>query len=277
MENLIEVYSDSEDQNIDLKQIIQVLKDIKSLKDAHPEVSIAVKNNYNEIKISNKSQRFEIEFMYKENSWTLTSHNLPDRINLLKIGKPISLKRAVENCKIAIENLEEFFEVIDVIDRNIEVVQPRIKSTKDNWRIVKFNKNVYIKIELPNPLNVKDVLVTFYGKSEHVEKIQELYNNQDHEDENVYWRLHSLRYEIDDSGHSQQENDKIDCGICFEYYDESDECPLVFCENSTCPQAFHSSCLSRHLKVSNLKILNVAIGECPYCKFKIQINIKENK
>lgn len=277
MESLIIVENEKEEAEFNLSQTIQVLKDIKSLNETYPNLLIAVKKDYSEIKISQHHEsKFDMEFMYSDNNWILTSHNLPDRVNLLKIGKPTTLKRAMECCKIAVENLNDFYEVLETIDRNAEVVEPRNRSSKDNWRIVKFNKNVYVKIELPNPMNIKDVHVNFIGKNEQVQKMTELYNKQDSEEENIYWKLHFLRYELEEE-EDQSNDDKIDCGICLEYYDESDKCPLIFCNNSMCSQAFHSTCLNRHLKVSNLKILNVAVGECPFCKFKIQINLKENE
>lgn len=269
MEKLIELKSDEQEEKMDLKQTIQVLKDIKLLNEMYPDIIIAAKKDYSEIKTTKEHEsKFNMKFAFKDNGWILTAHNLPNRINLLEIGKPTTLKRAVECCEMAIENLDEFYELLESFDA-FEIVEPRIKSSKDTWRIIKFY-NTYAKIELQNPMNVKDATVTFYGKTDDIQKMTELYNNQQEcGEDNVYLKFYYLKYEFDGS----DSNEKSDCGICLDFYDDLNHCPLIFCEK--CPQAFHSSCLSHHLKVSNLRILNVAIGECPYCKFKIQVNFKK--
>lgn len=247
------------------------MRDIRSLNESYPELKISVKRDYSEIKLSQELEsKFDMELNYKDNSWLLTSHNLPNRITFLKVGAPTSLKRAVEGCKAAIENLVDYFEVFETIDRNSEVLEPVEPTPKDNWRIIKFSKYLYIKIELPNPLNIKDANVSFYGKQELVEKMSDLYNKLESDEENVYWRLHCLKYDLDDEDMDDEE--KIDCGICLDFYNEIGQCPIIFCANTLCSQAFHIDCLSRHLKASNIKVLNVAVGECPYCKFKIQAN-----
>lgn len=264
---------DKEEEKINLKQIIQVLKDIKLFKETNPDILLAVNKNYKIIQLSKEEDfKFDMQLTFKNNVWIVTSHNLPNRIDLLEIGKPTTLKRAVECCEKAIENLEEFYELIEELDSNFEIVQPRIKSSKDNWRIIKFNNNHYVKIELQNPMNTKDISVYFYGKNEEVQKMTDIYNNQQQE-ESVSVKIHYLKYELEGSDSSE----KGDCGICLEFYDDLDQCPLIFCDNPACPQAFHSSCVSRHLKVSNLRILNVAVGECPYCKFKIQVNFTKDQ
>lgn len=271
MENSEILIQPQKEDNFNLSQVIQVLKDIKSLTQAYSDLKIAIKKDYSEIKISQELEgKMDMEFKFKDNSWVLKAHSLPDRINLLRIGMPTTLKRAVESCKAAIENLADYYEVLESIDRNSEVLEPKEPTSKDNWRIIKYLKNIYVKIELPNPMNIKDVNVTFHGKSEMVQRISSLYSAQESDEENIYWRLHYLKYDLDDE--DTEDGERIDCGICLDFYNELNQCPIIFCENPQCSQAFHTDCLSRHLKASNVKVLNVVVGECPYCKFKIQAN-----
>lgn len=269
MESLIQP---EKEEKFNLRQIIQVLKDIKSLTQSYPDLKISVKKDYSEIKISQDLDvKLYLELAFKDNFWVLNSHGLPDRVPLLRTGMSTTLKRAVENCKVAIENLTDFYEVLETIDKKSQVLEPKQPTSKHNWRIIRYFKNLYVKIELPNPMNIKDVCVTFFGKSFLVEKFTSLYNAQETEEENIYWRLHYLKYELEEE-EDMDDGEKLDCGICLDFYNEQNQCPLIFCENPLCTQVFHSDCLSLHLKVSNVKVLNVVVGECPYCKFKIQAN-----
>lgn len=276
MENEDDLNQAESEDKFSLRQVIQVLKDIKSLTQSYSDLKVAVKKDYSEIKICHEfEKKINMRLAYKENGWILISHNLPDRISLLKIGMPTTLKLAVENCKVVIENLQDFFEVMETIDRNCEVLEPIEISSKDNWRIITYLKDLYVKVELPNPMNIQDVNVTFIGKSERVLKFTELYNKHETEEENIYLRLNYLKFEQDDQ--EMDDGEKTACGICLDFYN-NDKIPIIFCDNSLCSQAYHDICISKHLKVSNVKVLNVVVGECPYCKFKIQANfIKDDQ
>ncbi|KAL7050786.1 hypothetical protein ACKWTF_004213 [Chironomus riparius] len=267
-------------ENINIRKLIQTLNDIKSLKESYPKsIEVAVKSNYTQIKISKQLKydiNAEMELCYAENNWIIMSHNFPEKAasSLLKIGSSTSLKSAVEGFLLLINNLKNYFESLYILDLNCIVLEPYEKLMSINWRLIKYSKFAFIKIEFLDPLDVNNFNVTFYGKDHVIKELNEAYNTNSYYDEDetdIYQKL-CIKLKILEFPYTNRIEDSDECSICLCQHNEQNESPIVCCENPRCDQLFHASCLNQHLNINSYKVLSVAVGECPFCKQKISSN-----
>jgi hypothetical protein len=267
-------------EKISVRKLIQTLKDIKSLKESYPRsIDVAVKANYTQIKITKQLKydiQAEMELNYAENNWIITSHNFPEKAasSLLKIGSSMSLKSAVEAFLLLINNLQNYFESLYILDINCIVLEPFEKSMSINWRLIKYSKFAFIKIEFVDPLDVSNFTVIFYGKDNVIKELNEAYNTNSYCDEDeidIYQKL-CIKLKILEFPYTNRIEEHDECSICLCQYNEQNESPIVCCENPRCDQLFHASCLNQHLNVNSYKVLSIAVGECPFCKQKISSN-----
>lgn len=277
--------TDSLIEKINVRKLVQILKEIKLVKDAFPSIKVSVKSNYSKIKLSKKLKYAyfaEIELEYDEMNWIIESHSFPETSNVLKIGSSISLKSAAEGFLLMINNLQNYYESLYILDINCTVLEPLNKSMCINWRLIKYSQFAFLKIEFIDIMDVNNFKVTFFGKDHIIKELNETYNNSsndDYGDDDIYQKL-CRKLKILEFPYTQKD-DETECAICLCHQNEENEAPIVCCENPKCTQLFHGSCISQHLNINSYKILSVAVGECPFCKMKISANfagfIKQNK
>lgn len=270
-----------ESDSISVGKLIQALKDIKSVKDAFPSVDIAMKSIYTKIRVRKKLKYgnfAEMELIQGSNNWILVSHSLPDKAvaSLLKIDSSLNLKTAVENFMLIVNNLSNYFEALYILDLNCIILEPLIKTTKINWRLIKYSKFAFLKIDFVDPLDVNNFNVSFLGKDHIIKELNETYNKLSEadgdEEMDIYQKL-CTRLKILEFPYSNKP-DTDECAICLCPRNDENEYPIICCENPKCDQLFHASCLSQHLNINSksIRILNVSVGECPFCKTKISSN-----
>jgi hypothetical protein len=277
----------SEDRGIDIRKLIQTLKDIKQLRENYPELSIKVKSNYNNIKFTNDAEKW-IEMNGDRNNWVVKAHNLPERAtsNCLKIGTPYGLRNAIENFLLMCNNLYDYFRAIDSLQTSCQIIEPpEAKRDSASWRLVRYNKFVSIKIDFPNPTDTRHVNITFYGKEQLIRELSDIYYNtsdeqeterSDDDDSNSsdIYRDICLKLDVVDfpEVENHSENEEYTCAICLCNENEQDELPFICCDNLKCDCLFHATCLGQHLNTKSTKVLTMLIGECPFCKHKISSN-----
>lgn len=165
-----------------------------------------------------------------------------------------------------LDNLQSFYSSLQKLDEICVVGEPEVITSKTNWRLVKYSKRVFIKIEFINPLSIEDVSVTFHGCTGAVKDMTETYHSKcsDYDDESIYNKILNI-FEI--PYFPATDEDTIDCSICLSYRCEKNRCPIVCCDNEKCDSSFHISCLEKYFtSQKHVKILSICIGECPFCK-----------
>lgn len=234
---------------------------------AFPQVKIAIRSNYEDVRISNISPDAEhyIQLKHEKLGWKVVHHQMPRYVNSA-FEKAINLQESVRTYIRLLDNLQPFYMSLQVLDDICVVGEPKAITTKTNWRLVKYSNKIFIKVEFINPMNIDEASITFHGCTNSVKEMTEMYNSncEDYEDENIYNKLlkvFGIPY------FPASDEDCIDCSICLSYRCENNRCPIICCDNDKCDSTFHISCLDNYLKVKkHQKILSVCISECPFCK-----------
>lgn len=233
---------------------------------AFPQVNIATRSEYEELKISNIKDQTDhsMQLKYEKSSWIIVDHQLPT--SSFESKSSTNLLDSVRNYTLMLDNLQPFYDSLQTLDEICIVGEPAVITPKTNWRLVKFSNKTFIKIEFINPFCVDEISVTFHGCTNIVKEMTEMYNlkSGDYDGETIYHKLLSI---FDIPYFPATDEEFVDCSICLCYRDESDRCPIVRCDNEKCDSTFHISCLEKYLSIKNhVRILSICIGECPFCK-----------
>jgi hypothetical protein len=287
----------TDESHLDVNRYIQILKDIKTLSSTYHDIKISVKRNFTQIKISNINfTQAEIELEFKDNSWILISHNFPPKAasSLLKINQSSPLSKSVESANLLSNNLNEFYLALETLEKTCSCVEPVNKSPDICWRLIRYNKFLFIKVIFNNPFNIDDFSMEFFGKEKIVNEMKEKYNSlgdytqsdkmeidgSDNDDDD-------LNFTIDEPTIFQKlckrlkimyfptinNQEGMECKICFDLYDDDNRIAMACCENEKCQELFHTSCLAQHLKINVCyKIMSVLNSTCMFCKSKISLN-----
>lgn len=171
---------------------------------------------------------------------------------------------------MTLDNLKPFYNSLAILDDICIVVEPEVINPTITWRLVKYSKRCFIRIEFMNPYFLDEVSVTFHGCTSEVKEKTEIYNSRSDEcdNETIYNKLLQI---FNVAFFPATEEDQIDCSICLCYRCENNRCPVVCCDNEKCDSTFHISCLEKYLKIEKqvVKVLSICIGKCPFCKQKL--------
>lgn len=228
---------------------------------------MSARSNYEDLKVTNVAEGTDHFLLVtrEKSSWRVVFHNLPAQLDSQFLSVT-DLQESVRTYMMMLDNLQPFYSSLEMLDDICIVGDPQIITPKINWRLVKFNRKVFIKVEFLNPLCVDELSITFHGCTASVKEMTEIYNSKcdDFEDETIYNKLlciFGIPY------FPAKEEDTVDCSICLSYRCDHNRCPVVCCDNEKCDKTFHISCLETYFKVQkHVKILTIFIGECPFCK-----------
>lgn len=121
-------------------------------------------------------------------SFSVTEHSLPIPNAFLDVHD--SACNLVESFLLIKDQLSSFYNNLDTIDTLCYVLDPPKITPQTNWRLIKFNNDLLLKIVI-NPLNCA-VSCSFFGKDSEVERLMEQYNQRIHKwdlDVDVYKNL----------------------------------------------------------------------------------------
>ncbi|XP_055599751.1 uncharacterized protein LOC129748960 [Uranotaenia lowii] len=239
--------------------------------------------NFSRIKFSHfKSNDANFIELFRSNGadYKVISHSLPELGTLGEVFKRhASLSVHCASFVQILEQLEEFYSNLHTLDELCFVVSPSRIDTRTNWRIIKYNKKVFLKITI-HPLQPSSVIVAFIGPTHEIEDLRKKYDSKLEDwdqSTNVYTNLLRI-FEIMSFPMRYAQTDEHDiCGICMTSKDDSEVIPLISCDNDKCMLIFHFSCLKQWF--SSLKdsrtFFAISIGKCPYCKQKVSSSFDE--
>ncbi|XP_065172893.1 E3 ubiquitin-protein ligase FANCL isoform X2 [Atheta coriaria] len=173
-----------------------------------------------------------------------------------------------------VENFQQFFDVMDVIDQFLWTVDPEMPTRADVRRRVILDVNLSVEMVFnPNhPMTLPEMRL--FGPVGRVQQIESVLNNNFEswsEDGDVIDELTKI-FEVavfPERGSLDKECGIGECGICLSTRGHSSKLPEVFCPNSPCDQCFHTDCLYKFLQQSLQEYSTKVQGSCPYCKQRI--------
>ncbi|KAA0717980.1 E3 ubiquitin-protein ligase FANCL [Triplophysa tibetana] len=165
-----------------------------------------------------------------------------------------------------VEDLSEFWSVMDEIDEQTWVLEPEKPTKADSMRRIAVGNNVSIKVQI-DPRHPKMLPECCLLGAEHDclsqwEMTGSFAALLWHFLERTEIRVVTpLRNKLNANMHLC-----VECGICYSYRLES-AIPDQVCNDPRCGQPFHQVCLYEWLRglPTSRQSFNVVFGECPYC------------
>ncbi|KAK3733582.1 hypothetical protein QZH41_008474 [Actinostola sp. cb2023] len=173
----------------------------------------------------------------------------------------------------ALKSYEEFWDMMDEIDKNTWVLEPDHPQRSSNTRRIALGNNSSIHIEI-NPLHPRLLPeCRFLGADHGKTRVQQ--NTWPKHRKPKMWTPkisvltnleNVLKLKFPSPCNTKKEDFSMECGICYAYR-LNDSIPDKACDDSRCGQPFHQVCLIEWLKSlsSSRQSFNMIFGECPYC------------
>lgn len=210
----------------------------------------------------------------------------------------------------AIDNLQNFMNELDDLDRNCCILEPDILLSTSRCGSAHRKIQVTESVSLLITLNLSSPRCSpdkYQFISENDEKSRLMFEKRLKEKlESCLWRdCKSVRQNLEccleiqlpsihprkrantteDSSNcsiamDQEMEDGLECGVCYTYKlvgdDNDGTIPSISCENYLCSRVYHASCLQEWLEsLSSSRItFDVILGECPYCQEPISVTMR---
>lgn len=218
------------------------------------------------------------EVKIKNQSLPLPDESIP---NLFEYKDTIA--SILEQFLSYLQDFEEFYSYIGIIDDLCFIVEPLSPSTKENWRIFKLTESVFIKIQV-DPFCPSSVEMNFIGPTYEIESYRQMYNERAN-NWDVDLDLHKNILRIFDIFYLPMKSTDMnescvpgsECNICMSYLSAEDgRVPIISCDNPKCDTIYHVTCLNRwfSLQTDGKTFLDVSVGKCPFCKEKLSTSFE---
>ncbi|XP_062144727.1 uncharacterized protein LOC133852069 isoform X4 [Alnus glutinosa] len=201
------------------------------------------------------------------------------------------LKDVVQQFRKHLEKLQEFWSILDDIDKSLCVVDPKQPSRSMSHRQIKIRNDCFIvlSINANNPRSLPEC--RFMGSGPFVDSLRKLWqrNSRKWAKDKPYLENLTclLETQLPRPTDGQTNNQQVECGICYaqclpvddELGAKSGSGTDYTCDNSTCSKAFHSVCLGDWLRsiTTTRQSFNVLFGNCPYCSEPVAVKINNAK
>lgn len=140
----------------------------------HPTIAIDLKS-YNQLRFRMDLHFLDIK-LTESLSFSVVEHSLPIPNAFLDLNE--SALNLIDSFLMIKEQLNDYYSSLDTIDTLCYVLDPPKILPQTNWRLIKFNDDLILKIVV-NPLNCA-VSCSFFGKDSEVERLMEQYNQRIH-------------------------------------------------------------------------------------------------
>ncbi|PIA19577.1 hypothetical protein COEREDRAFT_84213 [Coemansia reversa NRRL 1564] len=202
---------------------------------------------------------------------TLTSDIEEKSVSMDSICLARYLELLAEKCK----KLASCWDTLDDIDESICVLQPQHSKRFELWRRIAVEELATALVEVSPDCNYPRIVV--YGPS----SVADPLNAKVKKNTNALWSTSRkarknleavLECQLPETNFDQ-EDVKLDCGICFSFMNDSEAADQL-CPNDTCAQPFHRKCLVEWLttKEDTRQSFVTFFGKCPYCNGSITVD-----
>ncbi|XP_010463517.1 PREDICTED: E3 ubiquitin-protein ligase FANCL-like isoform X1 [Camelina sativa] len=202
------------------------------------------------------------------------------------------LKDVMHQFQKHLDNLQEFWSVLDDIDKSLCVVDVKQPSRASSVRRIHAGNDciILVHIDFNDPKSLPEC--RFIGPLPPAMHMNNLHTS---------WRRNSKKWskeisfrenlecilgtELPKPPGLQEEDDhqQVECGICYAQFLPTDEelgarsgTPTDYtCENISCNKSFHSLCLTDWLRsiTTTRQSFDVLFGNCPYCSDPVAVKI----
>ncbi|XP_010939326.2 uncharacterized protein [Elaeis guineensis] len=205
-------------------------------------------------------------------------------------SKSSKLKNIVQQFREHLQKLQEFWSIMEDIDRNLWILDPKQPSLATSYRQICLGNDcsLLLNVYARNAWSLPEC--RFFGPDSTVNLLR---NN---------WRKNSRKWTKDKHFHenlaillettlprphtvSNKNDEQVDCGICYAQYlpvddefgDNSGSAPDYTCENLSCSRAFHTVCLRDWLRsiTTTRQSFDVLFGNCPYCSEPVAVKVSK--
>lgn len=110
----------------------------------------------------------------------VVTSDLPMTSSLEEPTTTISLSEIVSQLRDSIERLQDYFDCMDELDKNLRVLDPEHPARKDTWRRIALMNHCSLQIEI-DPARPRDALlrnVRFFGSEKNTEHLRELWQTK---------------------------------------------------------------------------------------------------
>ena len=177
-----------------------------------------------------------------------------------------------------VDQLQEFWNVVDDIDINTCVLEPEMPTRSATHRRIALGRSASVQIEVDprNPHQIPDC--QFLGSEPLIGPLKEnfaqnmsIWNSSRSFVDNL---CAVLEFTLPSRRDTKKEDLNVACGICYAYRLDG-ETPDQVCDNPHCSQPFHCACLCEWLRSlpSSRQSFNVLFGDCPFCSKPITVKI----
>lgn len=247
-----------------------------------PDLS-SIKVSFKDEAYREHSIEFGVDYNEKSDIFFVRNFDAPMRKRNISEMKSSNLKELFNIFLAHIEELQSFFEFMDVIDHNCIVIDPK-HLRKLNYRRILIQKNFSVIITV-DPFNMNSCpTFAFVGSDELVDEFQlriqenlENWDNHGHLFEQLLIILGLERFPKELNTSDSQNNSMLrtddDCSICFST-DLNGNVPDVVCDNRCCSSIYHRNCLFEWFSsIDSRKCFNNIQGPCPNCERTISCPI----
>ncbi|KAG5241065.1 E3 ubiquitin-protein ligase FANCL [Salix suchowensis] len=201
------------------------------------------------------------------------------------------LKDLVQQFREHLEKLQEFWSTMEDIDHSLCVTNKKELSRATTCRQIDIGNDCLIMLSI----NTKDLSslpeCRFMGSGLVVNPVRKLWlrnNKRWMKDKTFPENLaFVLETELPRPSHVLENDQQVECGICYAQYLPMDEelgsrsgaGTDHTCDNTSCGRAFHSVCLVDWLRsiTTTRQSFDVLFGNCPYCSEPVAVKLNDER
>lgn len=200
--------------------------------------------------------------------------DIPSALNVVNWDpKTSGLRQVQQQFQQLLSTYQDFWNVLDVVDKNLWVLGETSSRSVCSRRIVlKSHCYLHITIDPKHPSAIPQM--KFLGADKVAQPLMEALNKKSHEwnaEKSILENLeHCLGMKLPPKPGPEESGDLSNnsCGICYEFHLENDSVPEVVCSSARCGKCFHRVCLADWLRaIPTTKVsFSTIFGSCPFCE-----------
>lgn len=201
------------------------------------------------------------------------------------------LKDLVQQFREHLEKLQEFWSTLEDIDNSLCVTNKKKLSRATTCRQIDIGNDcsIMLSINARDPRSLPEC--RFVGSGPVVNPVRKLWlrnNKRWMKDKTLPENLaFILETELPRPSHVLENDQQVECGICYAQYLPIDEelgsrsgaGTDHTCDNTSCGRAFHTVCLVDWLRsiTTTRQSFDVLFGNCPYCSEPVAVKLNDKK
>lgn len=186
-----------------------------------------------------------------------------------------------------LESLEEFWNTLESIDRNLSVMGPKQHSNATCYRQINIGNDCSLMLHIDARAPKAFPECRFIGPDPAINSLRQKWHRNEKKwskDKPIAENLSSvLEIRLPSPLDTERTTQTLDCGICYaefllideEVVEQSCSKTDFRCDNANCGRAFHSICLVEWLQsiTTTRRSYGVLFGNCPYCSVPVAVRV----